>query len=409
MRSPSLTAAALLGTALLAAGCASTVTGTATGSTPELPPAPAPESAGLPTVDLDTTATNELYVSDVAARPDGGFVVLLIADSGSEAGSSLVEVVPGDGGLTVGATTGAPLLDHPSEVLVAPDGSVVVLGTVPPGAGDPSGDGAEGSDLVLAVPGPDGQLELRPVAADPELGSPESAEGVLSADGTTLYAALRWTVDGRIVGRLATIDVATGAVTATAPLGVGAPGAAITFDVALRPDGGVAALVTADLEAPGDVQGTLVAEFDAQLRPVRPPVPLADGAESTGYALTVLPDGTVVVSLTTPDEPDASWLVTVRGDLVQPAVQLPGVALDLTLAPDGRHVLASYTRPFDLTEPGATLATVDLVSGELVDELILCPTGVSGPIATATGGQAVLATASCTDGSKEEDPAYLVG
>ena len=407
MRSPSLTAAALLGTAVLAAGCASTVSGTASG-VPELPPAAAPESAGLPVVDLDTTATDELRVADVAARPDGSFVVLLIADSGSEAGSSLVEVVPGDGALTIGATTAAPTFDYPSDVLVAPDGTVVVLATVPPEAGDPSGDGAEGSDLVVAVPGPDGQVELRPVAADPELGSPESGDGVLSADGATLYASLRWTVDGRTVSRLAAISVATGAVTASAPLGVDSPGEVVAYRVALRPDGGVAALVTADLDAAGDVQGTLIAEFDAQLRPVRPPVELAGGDESTGYTLTVRPDGTVVVSLTTPDAPDESWLVTVRGDLVQPAAQLPGVALDLAVAPDGQQVYASYTRSVDLVESGATLATVDLVGGELVDELILCPTGVGWAIATAADGRSVLATTSCREDGADEDPAFLV-
>ena len=389
MRPSRLGAVALL----LLAGCSTSVAGTAT-------PAPQPAAASSPTapgsVPIDPSAHGELRVSDVVATPDGGFTALLITDSGSDARSAFVRLEPGDGGLTVGAVAEATTFAHPSELVVAPDGTVVALASVPPEAGDVALDGLDGPDLALAVLAPGStQAELRRVAAVDGMGSPDAGNGVLSPDGTTLVASLRWTVDGETVTRLATVDVATGEVTSTAPLGVES---ATAFDLALRPDGGVAVLVTV-LDG---VDRTLLAEFDADLQPVRPPVELA--AEGSGYALAVQPDGTVVASVSPPaGEAETSRLVAVRGDLVETAAELPAVAIDLAVTVDGA-VHVSYTGP----DGAPTLATVDLVSGEVVGEVALCASGVAGPVGLTADEQAVVATAACYEDGIPSDLALLV-
>ncbi|WP_336031168.1 hypothetical protein [Geodermatophilus sp. FMUSA9-8] len=378
---------------LLIAGCTSSVTGTPT-PVPQPVTASSPEAPG--SVPIDPSADGELRVSDVAATPDGGLTALLIADSGSDARSAFVRLVPGDGGLTVVAVAEATTFAHPSELVVAPDGTVVALASVPPEAGDVALDGFDGPDLALAVLAPGStQAELRQVAAVEGLGSPDSGNGVLSPDGATLVASLRWTVDGETVTRLATVDVATGEVTSTAPLGVES---ATAFDLALRPGGGVAALVTV-LDG---VDRTLLAEFDAALQPVRPPVELAAGG--SGYALAVRPDGTVVVSVSPPaGEAETARLVVVRGDLVQTAAELPAVAIDLAVTADGA-VHVSWTG----ADGAPTLATVDLVSGEVVGEVALCASGVAGPVGLSADGQAVLVTAACYEDGVPSDLALLV-
>ena len=411
MRSSRL-AAALLGTAVLAAGCASTVTGTATSAasppvTAPDPGVPAPAAVDLHTGDL-------LRLADVAATPDGGFLALLVADPGSDARTTFVRLTPGDGGLTAGAVAEAPLFDHPGELLLAPDGSVVTLGTVPPEAGDLSGDLADGPDLVLAVLAPGaGQAEVRAVGADPELGPPESGSGVLSADGATLYAALRWTVDGETVTRLATVDVATGAVTATVPLGVETPGVAHAYDLTLLPDGSVAVLVTADLDAERIAEHALAVRFDAALRPVGAPVELAPGEPSAGYALVALPDGTLVatVSLGIDDDggrDDTTRLVTIRDGVVQATADLPGSGLGLAVAPAGDRAFVTYHGDAERGEDVAATATVDLASGEVVDDVFLCPNGTAYENAVSADGRTVVATAACYEDGVPHVRAFLL-
>ena len=384
--------------ALVLTGCSTGVAGTAT----QAPPAAvAPTAAALESLPLDPDDEGRLRVSDVAATPDGGFVVLLIPEAGSDSRSRFLRLVPADGGLAVGAVTEAAAFAHPSELVVTPDGTAVALATVPPEAGDPSGDGFDGPDLALAVLAPGArEVELRRVEAEGELGSPDSGNGVLSPDGTTLYASLRWTSDGGTVTRLATVDVATAQVTATAPLGVEP---ATAHDVALRPDGGVAVLVAAD----GGVDRTLVAEFGADLQLVRPPVELAEGS---GYALTVRPDGTVVASVSTPaDGEDRSRLVTVRGEVVQPALQLPGVAVDLAVAADGSLVHVGFGRAADDGTASPSLATVDLVAEEIVETVTLCAGGFASSFALAADGETVAATAGCYEDGVWQDRAFLIG
>ncbi len=408
MPSPRLTAAALLGTAVLAAGCATTVTGTATSADPPVtapdPAVPAPPSVELPAPD------DELRVSDIEATPDGGFVVLLVADWGDELPTDFVRLAPGDGGLTVGAVSETTLFGETSDLAVAPDGTVVTLGSVPPEADDPGLDGTAEPGLVLAVlaPGSD-EPELRVVTADPALGSPVSGNGVLSADGATLYATVRWVVDGATVTRVAAVDVATGAVTATAPLGVETPGEAHAFDVAVLPDGGVAVLVTADRDAEQLVDHTLVVRFDADLRPAGAPVELVPDAPSAGYHLAALPDGTIVASVSVPAEDgDASRLVSVRDGAVVATADLPGAALEIAVAPGGGQVFVSYHGGAVRGEGVVALATVDLASGEVVDDVFLCPDGYSTPIAVAADGQAVAVTAACYEDGVRFSRAFLV-
>ncbi|MGX5653318.1 hypothetical protein ACWKWC_00925 [Geodermatophilus nigrescens] len=385
-------------TVLFVAGCSTSVTGTAT----QAPPAAvSPTADALESLALDPDDEGRLRVSDVAAAPDGGIVVLLIPEADSDSRSRFLQLVPDDGGLAVGAVTEAVAFANPSELVVTPDGTAVALATVPLESGDPSLDGFDGPDLALAVLAPGaGDVELRRVEGDGELGRPDSGNGVLSPDGATLYTTLRWTVDGETVTRLATVDIATAQVTATAPLGVES---ATAYDVALRPDGGVAVLVSAG----GDVDRTLVAEFDADLQPVRPPVELAEGS---GYALTVRPDGTVVASVSTPaDGEDRSRLVTVRGEVVQPALQLPGVAVDLAVAADGRLLHVGFARAAADGTASPTLATVDLVAEEVVETVTLCAGGFTSPFTLAADGRSIAATAGCYEDGVWQDRAFLIG
>ena len=399
--------AALLGTAVLAAGCTSTVAGAAAPATPD---SAGPLTDVLGPVEIDAVIDEQLRVSDIAATPDGGFVVLMTGDLGNNHRSALVELVPGDGGLTVGAVTeGAPFADL-GEVHVAPDGTVVALAPVLPEPGDTgSGDGGREQDLALAVlaPGAD-EPNLVRIAADAELGTPDLGSGVLSPDGATLYASLRWTVGGDTVNRLAAVDVVTGEVTASAPLQVETPGQATAYDVALRPDGGVAALVTTDRDAEGEVDGVVLAEYDAHLRPVGDPVEVVDEEESTGHALAVLPSGAVVVSLSVGDGDTAQpRLVTLRDGAVQSSAVLPGAAADLVAAPDGSHVYLSRDADSGDVEGGVAVTTVDLATGAVVADVPLCPDGYASPIALAADGLSVAVTAACDDGRGHADHAFL--
>jgi hypothetical protein len=310
----------------------------------------------------------------------------------------------------VGAVAEATTFAHPSELLVAPDGSVIAFATVPPEAGDPSGELSDGPDLVLAVLAPGGtQAEVRAVGADPQLGPPESGSGVLSADGATVYAALRWTVDGETVTRLATVDVATGAITATAPLGVETPGVTHAYDLALLRDGGVAVLVTADRDAERTADHTLLVQVDAALQPVGAPVELVWDEPSAGYSLAVLGDGTVVASVTAQAaEGDATRLVRVRDGEVQGSVIVPGVAVDVAEAEEEGRVLVSVFGVTPDRDGVVSLATVDLASGDVVDDVFLCPTGYATPFAVAANGESVTATAACYEDGVAYTRAFLL-
>ncbi|MGY1702623.1 hypothetical protein [Geodermatophilus sp. SYSU D00766] len=357
---------ALLVTAVLAAGCSSDVAGEAA------------LTDVLGRVDLAGLA-------DVAALPGGSFVALRTGDDGA-----LVELVPGDVGLTVGRETGIASYAG-GEVLVAGDGTVVALGPIV--AGDER-------DVVLTVlrPGAE-QAEVVPVAADPDLGTPDDATGVLSPDGRTLYASLAW--DTAAGSRLATVDVATGAVTASAGLQVDVVLPPVADVLALRPDGGVAALVH------GRADGVALAEYDAELQLVGEPVGLADDlpeATGTGTALQVLADGTVLAAVAlTGDRGDAE-LVTVRDGEVQERWAAPGHAAGIVVDADERLVYLTYTG----REHGAAVAAVDLASGAVVADIVLCESllGSAADLALGAGGDSLVAGVDCAG---EGTPLYLLG
>ncbi|PWW23505.1 hypothetical protein JD79_02679 [Geodermatophilus normandii] len=401
MRSPRIGAAALLGTAVLAAGCSSSVVGTAEHAGPA---GAGPLAELLAQVEVDAEVDGHVRLADVAATPDGGFVVLLTGDLASNHRSVFVELVPGDGELAVGEVTEGPPAVDLGEVHVASDGTVVALAPVVPA--DTSGEGRE-QDLALIVlePGSD-EPDLRRIAADPELGTPDLGTGVLSPDGGTLYASLRWPVDGDTVNRLAAVDVATGEVTASAPLGVETPGTAIAYDVALRPDGGLAALVTTDRDPEGDVDGAVLVQYDAGLQPLGDPVEVVDEEESTGYALAVLPDGAVVVSVVAGEwDTGEPRLVTVRDGAVQATTVLPGTGVDLAVEPGGQHVYLAHGRP----GAGSGVATVDLATGGTVADVPTCADGSPDPLALAADGRTLAATAACHGDDDTHELAFLLG
>ncbi|MGY1728100.1 hypothetical protein ACI79J_14115 [Geodermatophilus sp. SYSU D01062] len=402
MRSSRPGAATLLASAVLASGCSTPVVGVAE---PGGPAAAGPLTEVLGRVEVDADVEGHVRLSDVAATPDGGFVVLMTGDIGSNHRSVLVELIPGDGGLVVGQVTeGPPALDM-GEVHVAPDGTVVALVPIVPA--DTSGGGRE-LDLALAVlaPGSD-EPDVRRLAADAELGTPDTGTAVLSPDGTTLHASLQWYVDGDTVSRLATVDVATGEVTASASLQVETPGQAVARDVALRPDGGLAALVTVDRDAEGDVDGVVLAQYDADLLPAGEPVELVEEPESTGYALAVLADGTAVASVVAGEwDTGEPRLVTVRDGAVTSTAVLPGSGTDLAVESGRRHVYLVHGR----AEDGVGLTTVELATGEAVADIELCPAGIPAPLALAADGRTVAATVACEqDENVHADLAVLVG
>ncbi len=396
----------LVATALLTAACSSSVVGDAG---PVLASSAGPLTEALATVEADAGVEGHVRIADVAPTADGRFVVLLTGDLGSNHRGVLVELVPDDGGLTVGTVTEGPAFADTGEVHVADDGTVVALAPVLPEAGDPgSGDGGREQDLALAVLAPGaGEPELVRIAADAELGTPDLGTGVLSPDGATLYASLRWTVGDGTVNRLAEVDVATGEVRATGELGVPTPGQAVVRALALRPDGGLAALVGADRDAEGEVEGVVLAQYDAGLRPLGGPVELVGAEESRGFALEVLPDGGVLASVLEGDlDTGRALLVTVRDGAVAVTAELTGPAgIDLAVAPGGEHVYVTSGSQ----GRGPAVATVDLGTGETVAEVPLCADGYPVGLAPAADGRTVLAGALCTDERTARDLAVLVG
>ena len=145
----------LVATALLTAACSSSVVGDAG---PVLASSAGPLTEVLATVEADAGVEGQVRIADVAATADGRFIVLLTGDLGPNHRGVLVELVPGDGGLSVGAVTEGPAFADLGEVHVADDGTVVALAPVLPEAGDAgSGDGGREQDLALAVlePGAD--------------------------------------------------------------------------------------------------------------------------------------------------------------------------------------------------------------------------------------------------------------
>ncbi|MGY1702624.1 hypothetical protein [Geodermatophilus sp. SYSU D00766] len=397
---PTRSRAVLIGSAVLVAGCSSTVAGSAQ------PAGAGPFTEITGRLDL-ATVDDALDLYDVAATPDGGYVGLLTGNLGTahRQGSVLVELLPDDdGGLTVGRVTeGAAYAGDGlgGEVYVADDGTVVALGPVV------SADG-EGFDLaVTLLPAGAEQVDVALVAPHPDLGTPDEGTGVLSADGTTLYASLRWEVEeDRYVNRLAAIDVATGALVASEQVQVETDGVAVVYELALRPDGGVVALVQNTRDRTGEESGAQLVEYDADLQPVGDPVEvLPDESYDLGYAFEVLPDGAAVVALRVGEDGADHRLVTVRDGEEPVSVAIPGKAWDVVVDAAGRHAYVDYTRE----ENGAAVATVDLATGEVVADVVLCDElGTGAQLALAVDGSSLAARAECP-GVDEADPLFLLG
>ncbi len=136
------------------------------------------------------------------------------------------------------------------------------------------------------------------------------------------------------------------------------------------------------------------------------PVELAEEQESTGYALQVLADGTVVVSLLAGElDTGEGRLVTVRDGAVVSTAVLSGIGTDLAVEPGGEHVYLAQGRPGSPT----TVVTVDAGTGETVAEVTLCDGGYAAGLALAADGSAVLAGAVCPEERLTPDVVALLG
>ncbi|MGY1592243.1 hypothetical protein ACI79D_09735 [Geodermatophilus sp. SYSU D00708] len=340
--------AAALTLALLTAGC--------TGA--EAPPAPAP--AVLATLDLADAVGADVRLYDLAPGPDGA-PVALVGDADS---SWLVRIAPGEDGPAAATATPVPAVPPRSRLAVAPDGTAVIAGedlvTVP----------VHGSPTVTPLDG----------------GPPDAA--VL--DGSTLYLA--------VDGRLAAVDVSTGAVVRT--------GKAPATRLALTPHG-LAALLTVDRPAGGT--GAALAFYGPDLRPDGAPVELVPERPSSPAALQVTADGTAVATVHLGAARAVGRVVTVVDGELRTSTDLDGAgdsALDLAVAPDGRTASVPAA---DLQYP-AELVTVDLDSGERVGEVKLCDgTAVLGATAPAADGRAVAVTGVCIDADGPQVTAFVVG
>ncbi|MGY1771903.1 hypothetical protein [Blastococcus sp. SYSU D00813] len=391
----------LLGAAglLLAAGCS---TGVAGAATPQRPPAVSagPLTEELGGVDLaEAVGQPDAQIWDLAAHPDGSTLALVALPDGY-AHDWLVRLVPGPDGLQVSAVTEVPAFYQYSQVLTADDGTVVVAGPAP---------GPEGLGLVVATVR-DGEVTEHAVDAGVD-GTPDSTAAALSPDGGTLYVAGDWYDDDE-GSLLFAVDVASGEVEESASLGLETPGEAVLYDLALGPDGDVYAQVSLDRDADGDESGAVLVRYDAGLELAAEPVELvADEPDSVTGALQVLPDGTVLATVTaghfTTGDPR---LVVVRDGAVTESIELEDTSdtpHHLATDPDGRYVYL----PYNTTDYEPTLVTLDLTTGEVVASVPVCGQGGGGVgyVVLAADAQTVTTGSACIVDGGVAFTASLVG
>lgn len=387
---PALAAVAL-------AGCSSAVAGTAT---PYLGTA-FTERAGELSL-TDAIADHGPYLQQLAAAPDGTFVALL--PGGDDGETLLVRLDATGAGLEATGTVPLPPLDTDTRLLVAGDGTVVVAGTV---EGDDTGD-----EIVLATVAP-GAASAEVVELDHGYGDfPPGVGGTaLSPDDAVLYVSFGY--DGDVPGRVVAFDAGTGELLDEVDIDPGSgPGEHYGEHLAVRPDGGVAVLVTAYDDRTGgvddDTPRAVLVEYDADLEPVGEPVPLlADAEESITRELFVLPGGGyVAVAVDGTYQSSEVRLVIVRDGAVEQVyalddlVDLDVVPDDVDLGPGGRYLYVPWTGG-DGDTHGVT--TVDLLTGEAVADVALCDgPGFAANVAVGADPTELLAGGGCGEGDREE-------
>ncbi|MGY1771930.1 hypothetical protein [Blastococcus sp. SYSU D00813] len=254
-----------------------------------------------------------------------------------------------------------PAVGSGAEVLVAPDGTVLVVGV---------------SGNALQLVAGDRLTPIGPAADD--------VSAVLSPDARTVYAAA--SLPDREL--LLAVDAAAGTVTATRDV----PGP--VADLAAGPDG-VTLLTDAGLQT-----------YDDALAPVGPPVEL--NAEGTPAGLALADDGTAVVTLA---DPAASLvrLVAVRGGRAGTPIEVADTedsGADVALTPDGRRALlaqAAYG-----VDP--ELLTIDLATGEEISSVVLCVgAGDVGALALDATGEAAAAIGACARTGGPATTVFVVG
>lgn len=274
---------------------------------------------------------------------------------------ALVEVVHGDDGPAAGAVTALPAIGSGAEVLVDPDGTVLVAGV--------SGDALQ---LVTG----DRRTPIGPAA--------DAVTAVLSPDGRTVHVAA--SLPDREL--LLQIDAAAGTVSATRDL----PGP--VADLAAGPDG-VTLLTGAGLQA-----------YDDDLAPVGPPVEL--GADGTPAGLALADDGTAVVTLA---DPAASLvrLVVVRDGRAGTPIAIPDTedsGADVAVTPDGRRALLAQAA-FGVDPE---LLTIDLATGEEISSVMLCVgAGDVGALALDADGGTAAAIGACARAGGPATTLFVVG
>jgi hypothetical protein len=366
------TALLVAATAVLA-GCA--------GSDDNSNSAPDPSTTGpLTTVvgelDLDVAVNDNSFAVDAAQHPDGHLVVLVGPESATNVVDTfLAELTSGGASAAMSDAVESPSLDWFSRVHVAPDGTVVIAGIVE----------NQGPRIVVVPPGADEAEVVTPAIA----GNPDTVQSALSPDGTTLYVHARWWDDETQPYELLALDVATGQVTATAPL----PATANAVEIVAGADGTVTALLS--LEAAEDIHTTQLATFDAALTPTGT-TELNPGDQSFATTFTLTSDGSAVVPVALgPWEARQAAVLLVRGGTVTRLADLPDADEPAPAVTTGGGT--AYLTYATAAEE-ARVGVVDLASGELVDDVFLCFTGSFRTIDLAPDGDTATALGSCDNG-----------